>query len=143
MLTRDGCRGGERKSILSYAYIIKAGNVFRRDTGTPYMSHVESVSVSRDLVILRLSHYVSREGTGFIHESSAGRRFYRRAFRFSGLSNRFRLSKLHRNRCQCPRFCRGVINQHLLIPTRARGGPRGRCRLTACKKHGDCANSSG
>lgn len=31
-------------------------------------------------------------------------------------------------------FCRGVINQHLLIPTRARGGPA-RCRWTTCKKH--------
>lgn len=26
------------------------------------------------------------------------------AFRFSGLLNRFQLSKLHRNRCRCPRF---------------------------------------
>lgn len=29
--------------------------------------------------------------------------------------------------------CRGVINQHLLIPTRARGG-LARCRWTMCKK---------
>lgn len=88
-------------------------------------------------MIRRLTHYVNRENTGFIHESSSDRRLYRRAFRFSGLSNRFRLSKLHRNRCRCPRLCRGVINQHLLIPTRARGGPA-RCRWTTCKKHGDC-----
>jgi len=88
----------------------------------------------------KISWYVGsalcREGTGFIHESSSDRRLYRRAFRFSGLSNRFRLSKLHRNRCRCPRLYRGVINQHLLIPTRARGGPA-RCRWTTCKKHGD------
>lgn len=78
--------------------------------------------------------YVSREGTGFIHRIvGTGRRFYRRPFRFSGLSNRFRLSKLHRNRCRCPRFCRGIINQHLLISTRARGGPT-HCRWTTCKK---------
>lgn len=36
-------------------HIIEASDVSQRDTGTPYMSRVESVYVSRDLVIRRLS----------------------------------------------------------------------------------------
>lgn len=48
-----------------------------------------------------------------VHAREISRRIYTRVppstfiaarFRFSGLSNRFRLSKLHRNRCRCPRF---------------------------------------
>lgn len=53
---------------------------------------------------------MSREGApGFIRRivvrvAVVCRCFYRGAFRFSGLLNRFQLSKLHRNRCRCPRF---------------------------------------